>query len=248
MAKAGKYLAGFSASVNESYPDFYLKFYDRGAEPLPPQVANDWLAKQQDFSKETAAIPLLMTRKLNPELQQTLLENYSMFRERFGQELVLGKAADLLHAQMSKAVGNAANEVAFREFLQKQAPRFPAEDWQIIRFTTGYQYYGAVAKDTLALLRFVNEQPLVHANYMGALYNNMLVRKQLNAEAQILFCQWAQKAVNENSALDAMSSAASWCQRNGDTEGYKRFMQMALNKAKACGMEASRYEKSLAVN
>lgn len=247
MQVSGKSLEGFSASIGLTYPDFYNKFYDRSGEPLPANVAIDWLTKQSDFSKETAAMPLILTRKLTPALEQKVLSEYTMLRTRFGKELLVGKASGLLNAAMKTAVGNQKNEPAFRDFLKQRSSAFPAADWNILRMLAGMDYYGSIAKDTLGLLRFLNEEPLIYQNYVGSLYNTMIVRNQMTPEYLALFCNWSDKAVLPTSAIDAMYAAAYMHKKNGNQQGFERFLRMAIQRAKDTGMNAANYEKALAI-
>ena len=116
-----------------------------------------------------------------------------------------------------------------------------------MRFILGYNYYGTVAKDNVALLEFMLGEPVVYKNYFGALYNNLYVQKQLNETTLNLLCKWTDKAITTDASLELIRTAAYIHEKNKDMEGYRRFANMALNNAKKFNMPLERYEKMLAV-
>lgn len=239
-------LGGFSTSFDVAYPEFYLRYFNRSAEPLPPHVAADWLVQQTDLFAEPVGMAMIITRKLPVKLEDALLDHYSRYRALFGQGLVMNRAIEILKARM--VVNANAGTTTFERFIASNEMKYPSEDWRIMKFLLGYHYYNSVAKDTVAFLQFANQQPVLYMNYMGALYNAMLVKKQLNETTLPLFCGWATKAVNNESGLDAIRSAAYMCRANKDEDGYRRFMQMALNKARKLQLPTGSYEKALAAN
>ncbi len=191
---------------------------------------------------------MLKMNKLNVTIEDHLLNNYATYKAMYGDALVLGRTANVLTDRLNKAVNKEKNEEQFQQFLSVKAKQFPADDWKILRFLIGNHYYGAVAKDTVALLQFISDEPVLYMNYMGALYSNMLVRKQLNPTTIGFLCKWADKAVTPEAPLEMMTTAASFHRQNKNMEGYKRFINMAIEKAKRFNMPVERYEKMLAVN
>lgn len=246
--RRNEFLSGFSANMGTNYPVFYQKFYDRADRKIDVPAANAWIKEQKEWTAEPVALAILKMNRLDATIEDYLLNNYATYKAKYGDALVLGRTANVLTDRLNKAVNKEKNEEQFQQFLSVQAKQFPASDWKILRFLLGNHYYGAVAKDTVALLQFISEEPVLYMNYMGALYSNLLVRKQLNPTTLALLCKWADKAVTADAPLEMMTTAASFHRQNNDMEGYKRFITMAIAKAKKYNMPSERYEKMLAAN
>lgn len=246
--KRNEFLSGFSANMETSYPVFYQKFYDRADRKIDVPAANAWIKEQKDWTAEPVALAVLKMNRLDVAIEDYLLNNYATYKSKYGDALLLGRTANVLTERLNKAVNKEKNEEQFQQFLSVQSKKFPAAGWKILRFLLGNHYYGAVAKDTVALLQFIADEPVLYMNYMGALYSNLLVRKQLNPTTLALLCKWADKAVTEDAPLEMMTTAASFHRQNNNAEGYKRFITMAIEKAKKYSMPSERYEKMLAAN
>ncbi|RXK57860.1 thioredoxin family protein [Lacibacter luteus] len=246
--KRNEFLSGFSTNIGTSYPVFYQKFYDRADRKIDVPAANAWIKEQKEWKSEAVAIAMLKINKLDPAIEEYLLNNYASYKAMYGDALVLGRTTNILTDQLNKMLNKEKNEEAFKNFLTTKAKQFPAADWKIMRFLLGNHYYCAVAKDTMALLQFISEEPVLYMNYMGALYSNLLVRKQLNPTTLALLCKWADKAVTADAPLEMMTTAASFYRQNKDMEGYKRFINMAIEKARRYNMPVERYEKMLTAN
>ncbi|WAC40823.1 hypothetical protein [Pedobacter sp. SL55] len=74
--------------------------------------------------------------------------------------------------------------------------------------------------------------------------NTLVAKKQLYGETAKLFLQWANAIVNEESSMEIIKNAASLNKRMGSNEGYKKFMQMAINRAKKYAMPYQEMEDS----
>ena len=74
------------------------------------------------------------------------------------------------------------------------------------------------------------------------------MRKQLNPTTLSFLCKWADKAVTPEAPLEMITIAAAMHRQYNNMEGYKRFIMMAIEKAKRFNMPTDRYEKMLAVN
>ncbi len=238
-------LTGFSVPGIEGYPDFYKKYFDKEDRKADPVTANAWIKQQKDWTKPEVALPILKTGKLDIETEQYLLNNYTTYKSMYGESLLIDKVAGILTNRLNKAVNKEKNDPAFLKFLAENNKLFPAADWSILRFIVGYNYYGAISKDTTALLHFMNDDPVVYMNYFGAMYNNMLVRKQLNTATLELLCKWVDKAITAETSFELIYTAAMIQKQNNNTAGYRRFITMALQKAKKYNIPADRYEKML---
>jgi thioredoxin-related protein len=246
--KRNEFLSGFSSGMEISYPVFYQKFYDRADRKIDVPAANAWIKEQKEWISEAVALPMLKMNRLDASIEEYLLNNYATYKAKYGDALVLGRTANVLTDHLNKAINKEVNDEKFQQFLAAKAKQFPATDWKILRFLLGNHYYGSVAKDTMALLQFISDEPVLYMNYMGALYSNLMVRKQLNPTTLALLCKWADKAVTADAPLEMMTTAASFYRQNKDMEGYKRFINMAIEKAKRYNMPVERYEKMLAAN
>lgn len=246
--KAGKkeFLSGFAVTHALEYPEFYKKYYARDGSSTDPDAAIKWIKNQKDWTAETVALPIFRTGRLDTEIETYLIDHYIKYRTSFGEALVIEKAASILNRRLKDFVGNKENENAFRKFLLNHSGKFPAADWRILNFLLGYNYYGSVAKDTAGLLKFINEDPLIYMNYVGSLYSNLLVRKQLDDSNLKLLASWADKAVTIDASFDMIRTAADIHKKLDDQPGYRRFINMAINRAKKYGMPTETYEKQLA--
>ena len=240
-----KVFAGFGDMHAISYPEFYRNYYDRANRKADPDAANAWIKQQKDWTSEAVAMAILRMGKLDKQIEDYFLQNYATYLSKYGDDLATGKAVNILTARMGEYVKNTKDEVAFRQFLSEKSKLFPGDNWKVVNFLLGYRYYGSVAKDTIGLLKFINEQPLVYANYIGALYSNMSVRKQLDKQSLDLLCSWADKAVNEESAFDMIRTAAYMHKQNNNNEGYRKFVGMAIAKAEKYDVAADSYERML---
>lgn len=246
--KRKEFLSGFSANIGTSYPVFYQKFYDRADRKIDVPAANAWIKEQKNWTAEPVALAMLKMNKLDVAIEEHLLNNYATYKAMYGDALVLGRTTNVLTDRLNKVVNKEKNEEQFQKFLAVKAKQFPAADWKILRFLLGNYYYGSIAKDTMALLQFISDEPVLYMNYVGALYSNLIVRKQLNTTTLSFLCKWADKAVTTEAPLEIMTTAASFHRQNKNMEGYKRFINMAIEKAKRFNMPVERYEKMLAVN
>lgn len=247
-AKKENVLPGFTVSNTVNYPDFYKKYFDREDRKSDPVAANAWIKEQKDWTSEPVAMAIFRTRQLDAAVEEYVLSNAKTYFKKYGESLVTGKMSDMLSSQLDKLVGKHGDEAKFRSFLAEKAKLFPKEEWRAINFLLGYKYYGSVAKDTVGLLKFINEDPIVYANYIGALHSTMIVKKQLNESTLKFLCDWASKAVNEESAFDMIRTAAYFHKQNKDMEGFKKFINMAISKAKKYNVPTEGFEKMLATN
>lgn len=238
-----QWLTGFNNSMAISYPDFYVKYYDRKDRKSDPVAANAWIKSQKDWTREEVAMAIFRTRPLDTEVEEYVLKNYNTYLAKYGENLLLNKASDLLSARLTKELELQAGEPQFRKFTATHAGLFPASHWKVLNFMLGYRYYGSIEKDTLKLLQFVNEDPLVYVNYMGALYSSLLGKKQLNETNLKLLCEWAEKAVNEECALDMIRTAAYMHKNRQDMDGFRKYIDMAISKSKKYNMPTDELEK-----
>lgn len=246
MASRKEWLSGFAANAID-YPEFYKKYFDREDRKNDPEAANAWIKNQKDWKTEAVAMAIFRTGKLNGEIEEYLVNNYTTYKKMYGTDLVLGKTAGILNGQMGRVVNKQKDETAFRQFLKEKSRLFPAEDWKILQHLLGYNYYGSIAKDTLGLLTFMNETPVIYMNYFGALYSNMAARKQLNPANLALLCSWADKTVTGETALDIIRTAAYLHKQNNDMAGFEKYIRLAIAKSKKYNMPADAYEKMLAI-
>lgn len=240
-----EFLSGFAVAF-EDYPEFYKKVYDRKNRKVDPVSASAWIKQQEDWTSEEVALPILRMGKLSPEIDDYLLKNYSRYKALYGEALVVEKASTILAGQMRDAVGRQTNEAAFQKFMASNVSAFPAEDWKVLRFLLGYAYYGGIAKDTTAMLQFINQDAIVYKNYFGSLYNNMLVRKQLTPANLKLLSTWVDKGVTEEAPISIIRTAAYIHKQNNNMEGYRRFVNMGIDQSKKYKMPTASFEKMLA--
>lgn len=131
--------------------------------------------------------------------------------------------------------------------IEKRAieSKFPADRWKINLQTLGSKFYLEMKKDTVGYLNFAISNPVLYQYHFTALANTLTAKKQLQGETAKLFLQWANAIVNEESSMEIIKNAASLSKRIGNNEGYKKFIQMAINRAKKYAMPYQEIEESL---
>ncbi len=241
-----EYLSGFAVAYSDNYPEFYKQRYSKEHTPIKAADANAWLTKQKDLKAEPAALTIMVTRGLESSTDEFVLNNYAAYRGMYGEMLLLNKTSYILESKMNKLMNRQRNDESFAAFLQEHERLFPAADWNILRHLVANNYYNVIAKDTTAYLRFMNQYPVIYQNYFGAYYNSMIVKKQLNEATLKLLCGWAAKTVTSENAFDLLQTVAAIHKQAGDMNGYKKYITMAVEKAKKYGVNAVRYEKMLA--
>ena len=248
-AKKKETLSGFAATYNDSYPDFYKKIYSKDADKkIDAAVANQWIKNQTDWTAEPVALAIFRVRQLDTEVEDYLLANYKKYKAMYGEALARNRVTDILSARLAKRVNKQKDEEGFQNFLKENEKSFPAEDWKIIRFVLAYNYYNTYAKDVTVFLQFVNEHPVLYANYYSAVYSNLAAKKELTNTNLKLMTGWADKTMNEETALDLLRTAAYIHKSANDMHGFKRYLNMAIAKAKKYSISTEGYEKMLAGN
>ena len=243
-AKDKKYYSGYSSKYNNQFPEFYLNRY-KERKPIDAAEANKYIKHQKDWLAEQVALPVFSTGKLDKEIKDFVLKNANTYIDKFGPDLVIEKISQLLSEKLTATLGGKDDEQLFLQFLDEHETNFTKDYWPIIRQSLSFTFYQQVKKDTTALLRFANQFPLLYKGYMNSLYSTMVVKKQINETNLTLFCQWADKVVNEESSISVIQLAASLHKKNNNPEGYKKYLQLAITKAHKYKMPVESFQKAL---
>ncbi|MBO9201601.1 MULTISPECIES: thioredoxin family protein [Niastella] len=245
---AKQLLTGISASYNDIYPDFYKQYYDRQSRNTDVTAANNWIRAQHDWTAEPVAMAIFRTGKLDADIETYFLKNYDRYRSLYGTLLVQNKATGLLTAQLNKKLNKTRDDAAFNQFLNENKKAFPADDWAVIEHVLAFNYFTNFAKDNVALLQFMNEHPVIYMNYYGAFCNNLLAKKEVTVANAQLLKGWADKAMNEETAFELLTTTAYVLRSAGDLDGFKKYVSLAIAKAKKYNVPADKYEKMLSAS
>ncbi|MCH5719801.1 thioredoxin family protein [Niabella hibiscisoli] len=238
------YLTGFSPALNVAYPQVYLDYFGKERRRIEDSVANSWIIQKKALNREAADMLFMVTRKPAPQLQEDFIKNYNGYRALYGDALVLGKAANILTANLKEKL-NERNDELFISFLKTYENKFPAEDWKIIRFLLADHYYNGIAKNTDAFLGFIAVNPVLYKNYYGAMVSTLTGKQPVTAERLSLLGRWGAAGIDENTAFETILAIAKIHKQQNDIEGYKKYVSLAIEKAGKYEVDTKAYEAML---
>jgi len=245
LDKHKTYLNGFSPSLEVPYAPAYLDYFGKERKRVNDTVANRWIIENRKLHKEAADMLFMITRNPASDLKEDFINHYNAYRALYGQAVVLGKATTILSGDLKEKVG-VRNDQLFLEFLNSYKDKFPAADWKIIRFLLADQYYNTIAKDSEAFLSFVSANPVLYKNYYGAMVSTLTNKQQLSSEKLTLLAKWGSGAIDEHTAFETILSVARVYQQQNKTEVYKKYVNMAIDKARKYEVDTKAYEALLA--
>jgi thioredoxin-related protein len=243
-----KYMNGFNSSFIDSYPGCYkMRFVEK--KPIDAMAANKFIHEQKDWFEEKTALMILICPKLDKDVEDFLVKNYKTYVEKFGQELVHDRIDPIMSKRMKDVIGTQPNEQAFQQFLQANQIYFPEHSWRNILQILGDNYYLGVAKDTTAYLQFMAKHPVIYRYYYSACFSNLVAKNQSTPERCKLMAEWAAQVINIETSLELIRTAAYIEKKAGNEAGYKKYIQMCIDKTKKYQMlNKDDYEKLLTLN
>lgn len=244
-ASKKQYHAGYSAIYNQKdYPTFYPE-YAKTRKGITQQDLNNYSEQLKDFKSKNSLLPFLSARTSNQKVSDEILKDYSTFANLYGEEVLQPVVDRALLSAMQNKITVSSTNADFDNFLSTYKEKFPADRWKINLQTLGSKFYLEMKKDTTAYLNFAIQNPVLYQYHFTALVNTMTVKKQIKGETAELLLQWADNIINENSSIEIIKNAAYLNKRIGNNEGYKKFMQMAIKRAKKYVMPYQDMEESL---
>jgi len=237
--------AGYSATYNEkNYPGFYLEFAKirKGINATNLKEYSDAL---KDFKATNSLLPFLISRSTNEKVSEEILKDYSTYSSLYGEEVLQPVVDKALLSKLQANLNSSSSDNDFEKFLSNYKIKFPADRWKINLQTLGSKFYLEMKKDTAAYLEFAIKNPVLYQYHFTALANNMAAKKQLNGTMGKLLLQWADAIINENSSMEIIKNAASLNKQLGNNSGYKKMMQLAINRAKKYEMPYQEMEAGL---
>lgn len=244
-AKNKRYLSGYATQYDENlYPKIYTEFA-KTRKGLSKETLASYSSNIKDFKANYALLPFLIARTTNEQVSTAILKDYNGYASTYGVE-VLQPVLDRILAQQvdSKLTVNSA-EKDFDIFLAAHKPLFPANQWKICLQTIGEKFFLGMKKDTTGYLKLMAENPVIHQYYFNSLYGNMMARKQFTPERLALFLQWANGAVTAETSMEIIKTAANIAKSAGKMADYKKFLQLAIAKAKKYEMSYTALEEQL---
>lgn len=241
----GLYHKGYSANYNEKdYPTFYPE-YAKTRKGVTQQDLKEYADKLSDFKAKNSLLPFLVARNTNDKVSEEILKDYTTYANLYGEEVLQPVVDRVLTSTMQNTINATSNDADFTTFLGQHKEKFPAQRWKVNLQTLGTKFYLEMKKDTTAYLNFAIQNPVLYQYHFTALVNTMTVKQQIKGETAELLLQWADTIINENSSMEIIKNAAYLNKRIGNNEGYKKFMQMAINRAKKYEMPFKDMEESL---
>jgi thioredoxin-related protein len=243
--RKGAFLTGYAAEYNEqNYPSIYTEFA-KTRKGLTKEVLADYSNSVKDFEENYALLPFLIARATNEQVSSAILKDYNGFAAAYGTEVLQPVVDRILVQDVDRNLNANSTDKDFETFLAQDESLFPSSQWKICLQTISERYFLAVKKDTTGYLKFQVTNPIIHNYQFSALYNNMLVKKQLNPERFNLFIQWANAGMNAETSLQLLEAAANICKTAEKPVEYKKFIQMAIEKAKKYQMPYADLEAKL---
>jgi thioredoxin-related protein len=244
-AKKGQFHLGYSSTYNEKdYPAFYIEFA-KTRKGITPQNLKEYSDGLKDFKAKNSLLPFLIARTTNEKVSEEVLKDYNTYANLYGEEVLQPVVDRALTAAAQNKLNSSSSKNDFDAFLTSYQSKFPADRWKINLQTLGSKFYLEMKKDTAGYLNFAISNPVLYQYHFTALASTLTAKRQLQGETAKLFLQWANAIVNEESSMEIIKNAASLNKRIGNNEGYKKFMQMAINRAKKYAMPYQEMEESL---
>jgi thioredoxin-related protein len=238
-------LTGFGTLGTPDLPAYYK---EGAAERKVDGVeAAKFIHDQKDWLEDKAGFAILTSQKLAKEVEDFLLKNYGAYVAKYGQELVSERIQSILVYRMQNAVGRKRDEQGFQQFLQQYKGYFPDQVWKGYLQVLASGYYIDVVKDTTAYLQFMTMHPVIYHYYFNSFFAMMCLQKNDSQENCKLMAKWAAAVVNVETSLEIIQATADVHKRAGDMEGYRKYINLCLEKiAKYKLNNKNYYEKLLA--
>ena len=244
-AKNKLFLSGYATQYDESlYPKIYTEFA-KTRKGLSKETLASYSSNIQDFKANYALLPFLIARNTNEQVSAAILKDYTGFASTYGVEVLQPVVDRALAQQVESKLTVNSTEKDFDNFLDQHKQLFPASQWKICLQTIGDKYFLGMKKDTTGYLKLMAKNPVIHQYYFNSIYGNMMARKQFNPERFALFLQWANGAVTAESSMEIIKTAANIAKSAGKLNDYKKFLQMAVDKAKKYQMSYTDLEAQL---
>ncbi|SFG92140.1 thioredoxin family protein [Pedobacter insulae] len=243
--KKGAYLSGYAAQYNDRhYPTIYTEFA-KTRKGLTKETLATYSASVKDFKANYALLPFLIARTTNEQVSSEILRDYAGYAAVYGVEVLQPVIDRILQQAVDRSLKATSSEAEFENFLTEKARLFTSKEWKVSLQTIGERYFLGLKKDTTGYLKFRVKNPTINNFHLTALYNNMLVKKQLNSERLALFAAWANGAVTPNTTMEIIKAAANISKAAGSLADHKKFLQMAIDKAKKYQMPYAELEAQL---
>lgn len=241
-----KSLKGYAASFKESdYPAFYLEFA-KTRKGITGQIIETYADSLKDLKATNGLMPFLISRVSTAKLNDAILNDYKAYQVLYGDAVMQALVDKALLQKMEQHLKTDKSGLAFTQFLKSYEGKFPADIWKINLQTLGDRYYLGMQKDTVGYLKFAIQHPVLYQYHFSALYSRLLSKKQLTGETGQLFGKWADAIINEESSMELIKTAANLNKAIKNEQNYKKFMQMAIARAKKYQMPTTSLEQELA--
>lgn len=235
-------LTGFSPSIQVAQPDFYTAMF-KARQPMKAEAVAAYLDQTKDALIEPAAVPFLAIRSVNKKWDDYFLENYALFEEKYGKELIWGKRTAIMNVRL-KALGDARDDARFNAFLTEVRPLFSEKDWAYAKVDMAEAYYYNIHKDHKAFFRYAAENYNDDDNKIRYL-SMYLTGPAVDAEEKELFVKWMKKVVNMDASYSVLAVAVRLMLEQNDKEAAKKYAEWGSIKAGLLKKDGAYFQNAL---
>lgn len=237
---------GISNSIDEEYPDFYVKaFAGNGKRTFPKaEEVNNYLANQNDLAAE---VPWAVIARfpVDEKYNNYFFENIEVYRQNFGPVMVADKVNAILGNMLDDAI-KTKNEATFSKVLTL-IDRFVKEEPAVSKTYTSLAYYKGIKnweKYLEAANMYINVKGFSNADYVNTicwtLYENSSDRNTLH-----IANDWMKKVTDLEPKYAYLDTYASLLFKAGRNSEAKEYAKLAIAAAKKEGTNSKATEDLL---
>jgi thioredoxin-related protein len=237
---------GFSATLNENYPDFYVNaFGGNGKRTFPKaEEVSSFLSKQPDMLSE---VSWAVFARFGGNEKQTAFfyQNVDDYRKLYGNTTVNNKLNSLIGDKLNDAIKK-KDDKAFADVLN-MIDKFIKEDPAGAKIYSSIAYYKAVKnwpKLLDAATLFINFKGFDNVDYINSMawdiYENCTDKNVLNQAAG-----WMNTIVNKEPGYAYLDTYAALLYKTGKTADAAKYATMAIETGKKEGKDVKSTEELL---
>jgi thioredoxin-related protein len=237
---------GISNSIDEEYPDFYVKaFAGNGKRTFPKaEEVNNYLATQNDLASE---VPWAVIARfpVGEKYNNYFFENIEVYRQNFGPVMVADKVNAVLGSMLDDAI-KTKNDALFNKVLSL-IERYVKEDQSGAKIYTSLAYYKGIKnwpKYFESANMYINVNAYSNTDFVNTicwtLYENVADRQVLNTASE-----WMKKVTEAEPKYAYLDTYASLLYKAGRNNEAIEYAKLAIAAAKKDGTDSKPTEELL---
>jgi thioredoxin-related protein len=237
---------GMSNSIDEEYPDFYVKaFAGNGKRTFPKaEEVNSFLANQNDLAAEVPWA-VIARFQVGEKYNNYFFENIEVYRQNFGPVMVADKVNSVLGNMLDDAI-KTKNDAAFNKVLS-MIERYVKDDPSGAKIYTSLAYYEGIKnwpKFFESANMYINLKTFTNTEFINkicwTIYENMSERQTLRTASE-----WMKKVIEAEPKYAYLDTYASLLFKSGRNTEAKEYAKLAIAAAKKDGTDAKATEELL---